>query len=270
MDDQRIGLIARAIRRKLGWRQRDIAERAGLSQAMVSLFERGRLEEISLGTNRRIAAAYEMRLELLARWRGRDVDRLMDERHAAMVEAVMIFNVKYGWPARAEVTFSIYGDRGSIDVFAWNEAERAVLIQEIKSDLVAIEGTVRPLAVKRRLAAEIAFRELGWRPRSIGTVLVLPEGSHVRNRVARHAATFDSILPDRLPQLRRWLRKPSGPIGAIWFLSLSDEVVATLRPARRIRLRQPRRLPLSDGGVQKEALGPKAAPDQAPGPESAA
>ena len=156
-----------------------------------------------------------MRLELLARWRGSDADRLIDERHAALVEAVITTDARYGWPARAEVTFSIYGDRGSIDVFAWNEAERAVLIQEVKSDLVAVEGTVRPLAMKRRLAADIAFRELGWRPRSIGTVLVLPEGSHLRNRVARHAATFDSMLPHRWPQLRDWLRTPAGPMGAI-------------------------------------------------------
>ena len=156
-----------------------------------------------------------------------------------MVEAVIASMRAYGWQARAEVTFSIFGERGSIDVFAWNEAVRAVVIEEIKSELATIEGTARPLAVKRRLAAEITFQELGWRPRSIAVVLVLPEGSHVRNRVARHAATFDSILPDRLPQLRQWLREPRGSLGAIWFLSLSDTVVAKLRPAHRIRRRRP-------------------------------
>lgn len=214
---------------------------------MVSLFERGRLEELALRTTRRIAAALDIRLDLVARWRGGDGDRLLDEKHAAIAEAAVVGTCRYpGWQARAEVTFSSYGDRGSIDVLAWNEVERAVLIEEIKSDMVAIEGTLRPLAVKRRLAAEIVERELGWRPRSIGVVLVLPEASHVRARVAAHAATFDSVLPERLPALRRWLREPRGPIGAIWFLSLSDVVTAKLRPPKRIRQRRVPRQRVSD------------------------
>ena len=134
---------------------------------------------------------------------------------------------------------------------AWNETERAVLIEEIKSDLVAIEGTMRPLAVKRRVVPEIAERELGWRPVSVGVVLVLPEGSHVRARVTAHRATFDSDLPDRLPALRQWLREPRRPIGAIWFLSLSDVVNARLRPPKRIRRTQRTVLPGNDHVVHK-------------------
>ncbi|HVH18470.1 MAG TPA: helix-hairpin-helix domain-containing protein, partial [Myxococcota bacterium] len=49
-----------------------------------------------------------------------DGDRLLDERHAAMVEAVMRRLVALGWKVRAEVTFSSFGERGSIDVFGWN------------------------------------------------------------------------------------------------------------------------------------------------------
>ena len=257
MDDQRIGAVARAIRRKVGWRQRDVAARAGVSQTMVSLFERGRLEELSLATIRRIAAALEMRLDIVARWRGGDVERLLDERHAALTDASMTtMQHSPGWQARAEVTFSSYGDRGSIDVFAWNEAERAVLIEEIKSDMVTVEGTLRPLAVKRRLAAEICERELGWRPVSVGVVLVLPEASHLRARVAAHSATFNSVLPERVPALRRWLREPRGSIGAIWFLSLSDVVTAKLRPPKRIRRRRVSRQRGSGGVTQEKESGP--------------
>ena len=246
MDDQRIGAFVRAVRRKLGWRQRDVAARAHVSQTMVSLVERGRLEDVAWRT-RRITAALDIRVDFVPRWRGGDGDRLLDERHAAIAEAAVKATQRFpGWAARVEVTFSSYGDRGSIDVFAWNEAERAVLIEEIKSDLAAVEGTLRPLAVKRRLATEIAERELGWRPRSVGVVLILPEASHLRARVARHAATFDSVLPARLPALREWLRKPRGSIGAIWFLSLSDEVTTKLRPPKRIRRRQIARPPVSD------------------------
>ena len=257
MDDQRIGALAREIRRRVGWRQRDVAERAGVSQTLVSLFERGHLGHLSVHAVRAICAVLEIRVDFVPRWRGGDGERLLDERHAAMAERALTATVACpGWRARGEVTFSSYGDRGSIDVFAWNEAERAVLIEEIKSDLVTIEGTIRPLAVKRRLAAETAERELGWRPRSVGIVLVLPEGSHVRARVARHAATFDSVLPGRLPELRRWLREPRGPLGAIWFLSLSDVVAAKLRPPKRIRQRRASRPRVSNliAGTKESAV----------------
>ena len=259
MDDQRVGALARAVRRKLGWRQTDVAERARVSQATVSLFELGRIEELALATSRRICAVLGIRLDLLARWRGGDADRLLDQRHAALAEAAIVRTTRSpGWQARAEVTFSSYGDRGSVDVFAWNEAERAVLIEEIKSEVTAIEATLRPLAVKRRLAAEIAERELGWKPRSVGVVLVLPEGTHVRNRVRAHAATLDSVLPGRFPDLRRWLREPRGPIGAVWFLSLNDLVIANLRPPKRIRRNRRDRLPDDDGLDEKEErMGPQ-------------
>ena len=237
VDDRRLGAFARAVRRKLGWRQVDVAMRAGVSQALVSLFERGHLDLLSVHSVRAITAALDIRLEFLPRWRGGDGDRLIDERHAALVEQAIVQTCRWpAWKARGEVTFSSYGDRGSIDVFAWNEQERAVLIEEIKADLVTIEGTLRPLAVKRRLAVEIAERELGWRPCSVGVVLVLAEASHHRARIAQHAATFDSVLAARLPQLRQWMKAPTGSIGAVWFLSLSNEVTAKLRPPKQIRV----------------------------------
>jgi hypothetical protein len=162
--------------------------------------------------------------------------------------------VALGWQVRAEVTFSSFGDRGSIDVFGWNEAERAVLICEIKSEATAVEGTARPLDVKRRLAAEICERELGWRPRVVGVVLVLPENAQTRRRVATHAATFASILPDRFPDVRAWLRMPARALRAIWFLSLSDQVAATLAPPTRIRHNRADRPSLSGGDDERGAM----------------
>ena len=48
VDDQRIGRVVRALRRRLGWRQADLAEKAGCSQATVSETERGHLPEVRL------------------------------------------------------------------------------------------------------------------------------------------------------------------------------------------------------------------------------
>lgn len=235
VDDQKVGAVVRAVRRKLGWRQTDVALKARVAQSAVSLLERGHLEHLSVRTIRRICAALDIRLDLVPRWRGVDLDRLLDERHAAMAEAAVRLLEREAWPSRVEVTFSSYGERGSIDVFAWREDRRAVLITEIKAELPAVEGTTRPLDVKRRLAAEIAQRELGWKPQSVGVVLVLPENSQTRRRIRAHAATFDSVLPGRYRDLRRWLDDPVGSFGGIWFLSPSGVGTAKLNSGKRVR-----------------------------------
>ena len=50
-----------------------------------------------------------------------------------------------------EVTFANYRERGSIDVLAVNEGERAVLITEVKSEITSWEETQRRFDVKVRL-----------------------------------------------------------------------------------------------------------------------
>jgi hypothetical protein len=42
----------------------------------VSLIERGHLDTLSLRTMRRVAAVLDVRLDLVARWRGGELDRL--------------------------------------------------------------------------------------------------------------------------------------------------------------------------------------------------
>jgi DNA-binding Xre family transcriptional regulator len=82
MDDVRLGRIGRYLRQRLGWRQEDLGNRIGLSQGSVSLFERGRIEGMPVGTVRRIFGGLEAELVLFVRWRGGDLDRLLDAGHA--------------------------------------------------------------------------------------------------------------------------------------------------------------------------------------------
>ncbi|CAN5748354.1 hypothetical protein BH23CHL8_BH23CHL8_06870 [soil metagenome] len=67
MDDRRVGLIARALRRRRAWRQQDLARVADVSQSTVSRFERGHLDRLAIGTLRRILGALEARTELEVR-----------------------------------------------------------------------------------------------------------------------------------------------------------------------------------------------------------
>jgi len=186
---------------------------------------------------RRVFAALDAHLEIRAQWRGGEVDRLLDRRHAGIVERVVRTLGDAGWETRAEVSFSRYGEHGSIDVLAWNATAGAVLLIEVKSEIYSLEETLRRFHVKVRLAREITAEQLAWRPRIVGSALVLPESSGARRRLEAHAATLASVFPDRGAAVRPWLRRPERPLSAIWFLSSSNQVGRTRSPAGRVRVR---------------------------------
>lgn len=85
MNDPRLGSAYRALRRRRGWRQRDLGSVADLSQPVISRLESGHIDEITVGTLRAVAKALDARIEVDLRWQGGALDRLLDERHAALV-----------------------------------------------------------------------------------------------------------------------------------------------------------------------------------------
>jgi hypothetical protein len=123
-----------------------------------------------------------------------------------------------GWVVRPEHTFSIWGERGSIDVFAWHPGCRALPCVECKTKLPDLQDVLSTMDRKRRLAREIARVE-GWDPAFIGSVLVVPDQKWARNAVRRSGAVFDAALPARTVAVRRWLACPSADLRGIWFLA---------------------------------------------------
>ncbi len=218
MDDQRVGAIIRAVRRRRGWRQSDLAQRAGLHQPWVSLAERGRLGLLRVDAIRRIGAALDMGLPFDPRWRGTDLARLLDEAHAGLVEIVIRFLRENAWDVVVEYSFNHYGERGSVDIVGWHAETRALLIIEVKSRLVDVQALHATMDRKCRVVPPLLARERGWRALSVGRVLVVADTTTIRRTVLRHAGTFDSVLPERTTSVRRWLRRPAGPIAGIWFL----------------------------------------------------
>ena len=59
MEDRRIGTALRALRRRRGLRQLDVAEAAGVGQTTISRAERGHLKSLSNAALRRVAAALD-------------------------------------------------------------------------------------------------------------------------------------------------------------------------------------------------------------------
>lgn len=155
-------------------------------------------------------------------WRGASLDRLLDERHARLVEQVVQILRNGGWDVAVEVSYQRYGERGSIDILALNRSEGIALIIEIKTELVSAEETLRRLDAKVRVAPVVCFERFGWRPSAVARCLVLPEGETHRRRVRRVAATFAAALPLNGRAFRSWLARPIGPAAALWFLSATN------------------------------------------------
>ena len=217
VEDVQVGLVIRAVRIRRGIRQRDVAEQAGVSQSQVSRIERGDLGPATYQSIRKVAAAVGVHVALTPRWRGVELAKLLDERHVAIVQQVVARLADLGWEVRPELTFAVGRETGSIDIFAWLPAYRAVLVIEVKSLVPDMQAMLSAIDRKRRLANTLA-RQLGWQPSLVGTVLVLPDEGQARNAVERYRAILDASFPARTVAVRRWLRQPDGDIRGIWFL----------------------------------------------------
>jgi transcriptional regulator with XRE-family HTH domain len=212
MRDIVVGLVGRALRHRLGMRQADVSVKAEMSQGEVSLVERGHLDRVSLRRLRKLFAAYDADVILLVRWRGGDVDRLLDAGHARLGDEMTRRMLADGWEVQPEVSFSEFGERGSIDLLAWHAATRTLLVIELKTEITSLEETLRIHDMKCRLAPVIARKRFGWDATSLGRLLVLPDERTARRQVERHAALLDRVYRLRTVAVRRWLRRPDGPM----------------------------------------------------------
>jgi hypothetical protein len=174
----------------------------------------------SLDMLRSVAAVLEVRLDITGRWRGADGERLMSERHARMATGATSHLITVDWAVRPEVSFSIYGERGVIDLLAWHEESRTLLVVELKTAIVDVGELLGTFDRKRRLAATIA-RDLGWDAGMVAACLWLSDTRTNHRRLAEHEAILRAALPADGRTLQAWLRRPTGPIAALAFLPIS-------------------------------------------------
>ena len=239
MDDIRLGARFRALRHRLRWRQADVGTRARLSQDLISLVERGRIDEVSIRALRAHARALDAELVIELRWRAGELDRLMDEGHATLVATVCRLLAEAGWTVQPEVSFSVYGERGSIDVLAWHAGACLLLVVEVKTSLTSVEETLRRHDIKLRLAPGVAKERFGWVTDGVARMLVLPDVSTARRRAARLAAVLDRVYPVRGRAAGAWLRQPFGVRGMLLFLSLTPSGRGGRVPVTSRRVRAP-------------------------------
>lgn len=149
---------------------------------------------MSIRSVRRILAGVDAELVLTVRWRGGDLDRLLDATHARLGESVVAILQADSWIVRPEVSFSVYGDRGSIDLLAWHQMTRTVLVVELKSEIASIEETFRRHDVKLRLVRGIALERFDWDAAVVARLLsfpsIEPSGGRSRTRPGFSAASI--------------------------------------------------------------------------------
>ena len=246
MDDARIGRTIRVLRQRRGWRQADLAARAGVSRSAISTIERGRVERYTLATVRAVMDALNASVELYATWGGHgDLDRLLDADHARLVQEWADRHRRAGWEVWPEASYSIFGERGRIDLLAFHPSTGVLEVSECKTGIWDLQDTIGRLDVKVRLARTVA-RERGWGVRRVVGALVLAEGRTARRRVADHELLFGRY------DLRGWaanafVRVPGGEgNGILAFVKLPDSNQGGLRRAGQRRVRLGNRRPAQD------------------------
>jgi transcriptional regulator with XRE-family HTH domain len=235
MDDGRFGSVVRAVRQRRGWRQRDLAARAGVSDSTVSRIERGHLDTLSIRTIRIVASALDVRVDLQARWRAGDLDRLLNARHSALHDSVAAWfrDSMPGWELAPEVSFAIFAERGVIDIVAWHADARALLIIELKTEIADVNELVGTFDRKRRLAPKIA-EGLGWEPLTVSGWVIVAASRTNRARIAAHSAMLRAAFPSDGRAIRAWLADPVGKIRALstWAPSTGSGSATSVRRVR--------------------------------------
>jgi transcriptional regulator with XRE-family HTH domain len=242
MNDTQLGATFRAVRIYLHLRQGDVARRSRVSQSSVSRIERGLFGTLPLSTLRAVAKTLEMGLDTTPSWRGGDLWRLVNARHSALHEQLAVRLLREpAWESAAEVSYSIFGERGVIDRLAFHANRRIVAVFEIKSDLADPAGLVAQLDKYRRLAPEIAHVR-GWDAHRVSCWAIVADTDTNRRRLEAHRVLLRGALPAGGRTFAGWLRDPAEQVDGLAFISYPHAGTGTrcLSTIKRVRPLQPR------------------------------
>jgi transcriptional regulator with XRE-family HTH domain len=198
----RVGEVATRLARELiaaravaGLTQRQVARRAGVSQALVSQVERGQTTP-SLDVMHRLAAAtgYDLSFRLFPA----DGVRLRDSGQLRVAE-VLRAAAHPAWRVRLEVPVGTGRDRRAIDLVL--DAGEDMIAVEIERALLDLQAQLRSAQLKRAAFAE-GIGRAAW------LVLAVPDTYRNRTAVETYRTLISAALP--VPSRRIWARLRSG------------------------------------------------------------
>jgi transcriptional regulator with XRE-family HTH domain len=217
MGPQELGTLFRAVRRRRGLRQIDVARLAGVSDSTVSLVERGHLESLSFGKIKVLAAALDVRVDVTGSWRGGDGSRLVNRAHSLLAESFAEFVAQLAeWLFEPEVSVSFSGERAILDTLGFHRRTAHLAVMEFKTEIVDFNGVLGTLSRYVRLARRAA-EERGWPVQMVSCWLIVTDTRTNRRHFAEHAALVRARFPADGRQFRAFLLHPDSPTFGVLF-----------------------------------------------------
>jgi hypothetical protein len=137
------------------------------------------------------------------------------------------------------VSFSIYGERGIIDIVAWHASSRSLLIIELKTTLVDPRELVGTMDKRVRLGKQIGVgRE--WHARTVSSWVVVADTRTNHCRLREHNGLLRGAFPADGHAINAWLRNPAGSSAALSFWPNVGGSAITGTACQRRRVRKPR------------------------------
>jgi transcriptional regulator with XRE-family HTH domain len=232
---ERAGLLVRDLRRALGWSQRTLAMRAGISQPWISDIERGTATDAPIGTLARLLDAMGARLVIDASAPFLGAQRQRDAVHVRCSAHVARRLERAGWRVATEVEIGDGRSRGWMDVLAWHPGTGVLLVIEIKTELRDLGAVERQIHWYER-EAWAAARRLGWRPRQLVGCLLILATDAVEQRIRENRDALARSFPVRARDLTALIADggASGfyPRRALALIDPRSRRASWLRPSR--------------------------------------
>jgi transcriptional regulator with XRE-family HTH domain len=210
---RRIGGELRASRRRRGWAQGQVAERAGIDRQLEGRVERGRSKD--LDAIFAVALALDRRPDLLL---GRDVDAIEDAAHLAMQELVLRSTRPAGYSRQVELATRPNEPWRSIDVALASRTRRCGVVVECWNTFGNIGASVRS-SVRKVAELEALLAGLWGEALPVGLVWVVRATAANRTVIARYPEVFAARFPGSsrawVEALTRGAAPPSKP-GLVW------------------------------------------------------
>jgi transcriptional regulator with XRE-family HTH domain len=265
-----LGRVIATARQEHRWSQRELARRLGVSQSAAARLELGRLRWIDVDLATRALRELGIRPTADRQTLGLAGRREQaDLLHATSLGTLARLLETNGWQPRLEVEIGSGRMRGWIDLLAFRDADRSLLLVEYKTQIRDAGGIQRTTSWYAR-EAEFAARRIGWRPRQAALALILLASAENDAAVIANRALLHGGFPGSTNDLSTWLQRPGpapapsmamfdprrrrslsliatrseGRRSAPPYVDYAD-AVARISPGRRPRSRRPGRPPAS-------------------------
>jgi Helix-turn-helix domain len=217
-----LATLLRQSRPLFGISQAELARRADTSEATVWRLENGKADHVDLAVVERVLAVLGLRGSLSVR--GRHLDdraRQLDGVHAVCNGYGGRRLRRFGWATVLEAMIGRDRPRGWIDLLGYRAADRALLVDETKTDLPDMGGLQRSIAFYEREAPYVA-RDLGWDARSVTVMVLALDTGAVARRLADNRSIIGQVFPGDVRALDAWIRDPRAPRPRDWTIAMID------------------------------------------------